>query len=138
MGKASGSSRSIHFLGITLLAFSSCLVFGQSSASSCSKPRTEISNVSRPTGVLRADPNANDTAGQKIATDTAMACRSLSDPSAFGLVHLKISDNNIILSGAVPTESDAEQLMAIVTANADGRTVFNRLEVVPLQMARKR
>ncbi len=98
----------------------------------------EISHVSRPTGVLRADPNANDTASQKIATDSAAVCRSLSDPLAFGQVHVKISDNNIILTGTVPTESDEEQLIAIVSNNADGRTLFNRLEVAPLQMASRR
>ena len=50
---------------------------------------------------------------------------------------MKISDNNIILSGSVPTESDEQRLIAIVINNADGRTVFNRLEVVPMQIARR-
>ncbi len=92
-------------------------------------PAAEISRVQRPTGVLRADPFANDTAQQKIAGDVARACLSLSSPTAARQVRLKIGDNNIIVSGAVPTESDAQQLLNIMAANADGRTVFNRLEV---------
>lgn len=136
MGKARGLSRFL--LVVTFLTIGSCLVFAQSATSSCSIPTVEISRISRPTGVLRADPNANDTASQKIATDSATVCRNLSDPSAFGQVHMKISDNNIILTGTVPNESDEEQLIAIVSANADGRTVFNRMEVAPLRIASRR
>ena len=136
MGKVRGLSRFL--LVVTSLAIGSCIAFAQTAASSCSVPTAEISRVSRPTGVLRADPNANDTASQKIASDSTTVCGNLSDPSAFGHVHMKISDNNIILAGTVPTESDEEQLVAIVSNNADGRTIFNRLEVVPLQMASRR
>lgn len=138
MGKASGFSRSLRFLVfLAFLAISSCFAFGQTSASSCSNITAEISNTSRPTGVLRADPEANETASQKIASDAAGACANLSQPSAFRQVRMKISDNNIILSGSVPTESDEQRLIAIVINNADGRTVFNRLEVVPMQIARR-
>jgi len=123
---------------LAALAISTCFAFGQNAASTCSAPTTEVSNLSRPTGVLRADPNANNTASQKIATDTEQVCANLSSPAALRQVRMKISDNNIIVSGTVPTESDAEQLLAIVAANADGRTVFNRLEIVPPQMASRR
>ncbi len=135
MGKARGFSRLLRFLVVvTFLAISSFAV-AQDATSKCSGPTTEISRVSRPTGVLRADPNANNTASQKIATDAAMACPNLSHPAALRQVHVKISDNNIIATGTVPTESDEQQFIAIVAANADGRTVFNRLEVVAPPMA---
>lgn len=138
MGKARGSYRPLRFLVvITVVAISACFAFAQDTASNCSLPKAEISNISRPTGVLRADPNANETAGKKIASDAAVACRDLSDPAALVHVRMKISDNNIIVSGAIPTEADREQIIAIISANADGRAVFNRLEVVPIQMARK-
>jgi hypothetical protein len=120
-------------LVILFLGISSCFVSAQNTG--CSLPTAEISHVSRPTGVLRADPNANDTASQKIAADVARTCTNLSSPTAAQQVRLKISDNNIIVSGAVPTASDGQQLVDIAVANADGRTVFNRIEVVPLQMA---
>ena len=131
MGKARGLLGSLVVL--TVLAISSCFAVGQDSSSKCSAPSAEISNVSRPTGVLRADPNANDTAGKKIATDAAAVCRGLSDPTALGRVRMTISDNNIIITGTVPSEADEEQIIAIVINNADGRTVFNRLEVAPMQ-----
>jgi hypothetical protein len=101
----------------------------QPAASPCASPAAEISRISRPTGVLRADPNANDTAGQKIAADVEQACANLSAPAAMRQVRLKISDNNIIVSGVVPTRFDEQQLLNIVAANADGRTVFNRLVI---------
>ena len=116
------------FLTITAVA-------GAQDAASCSRPMREISRVTRPTGVLRADPNANDTASQKIAADVDRACPSLSDASAFRQVRMTISDNHIIVAGTVPTQSDAQSLIDIAVANADGRTVFNRLEVVPQQTA---
>ena len=101
-------------------------------------PATEISRISRPTGVLRADPNANDTASQKILADVGQACANLSNPAALAQAHIKIGDNYIILSGTAPSESDAEQLVTVATLNADGRTVFNRLEVSPPQIANRR
>ena len=114
---------------------SGCFCFAQNAASNCSAPTAEISNISRPTGVLRADPNANDTAGRKIASDAAQACPTLSDPAALRQVRMKISDNNIIVSGTVPTDVDEQQIIQIISANADGRTVFNRLEVIPFRIA---
>ena len=123
----------ILFLGLT-----SCFVSAQNTVAGCSLPTAEISNIVRPTGVLRADPNANDTASLKIAADVARACVNLSSPSAAQHVRMQISDNHIIVIGAVPTAADGQQLVDIAVANADGRTVFNRLEVVPLQMARNR
>ena len=123
---------------VLFLALSSCFVSAQNSASGCSLPTAEISHISRPTGVLRADPNANDTASQKIAADVVRVCVNLSSPAAAQQVRMQISDNHIILSGAVPTAADGQQLVDIAVANADGRTVFNRLEVVPLQMASRR
>ena len=136
MEKAHGAPRSICFLVVLIsIAISSCFAFGQNAAANCSGPTVVISRTSRPTGVLRADPNANDAATQQILTDVAQACSKLSSPTAVHQVHLKISDNNIIVTGTVPTEDDEQQIIAIIIANADGRTVFNRLEVVPLQMA---
>jgi hypothetical protein len=135
MGKVRSVPRPLRSLiVVAALTITSCFAFTQNTPA-CTGPTAEISHLTRPTGVLRADPNANDTASQKIATDIEQACPNLSTPSALRQVRMKISDNNIILTGAVPTEADAEQLVTIVTANADGRTVFNRLEVVPLQMA---
>lgn len=115
--------------------FTSC-AFAQDAA--CSLPKTEISSISRPTGVLRADPDANNTASQKIAADVQRACPGLSDRTAYQQVHIKIADNNIILAGSVPTAADEQALLDIAATNADGRTVFNRLEVMPLQMASRR
>jgi hypothetical protein len=97
----------------------------------------EISRITRPTGVLRADPNANDTATQKIKADVQQSCSSLSEPSALRQVRITISDNHIVVSGTVPTDADEQLLIAIATANADGRTVFNRLDVLPTQMAKR-
>ena len=125
-------------LVILFLALTSCFGSAQNTAAGCSLPTAEISNIARPTGVLRADPNANDTASQKIAADVARACVNLSSPAAAQHVRMQISDNHIIVIGAVPTAADGQQLVDIAVANADGRTVFNRLEVVPLQMARNR
>ncbi len=136
MGKAQGLPGSLQFLiVVTFLAIVGTFAVAQDASLKCSNPTAEISRISRPTGVLRADPNANDTASRKIASDVSAACPSLSDPSAFRLVRMQISDNHIVLNGTVPTESDEEQLIAIVTANADGRTVFNRLAVANPQMA---
>ena len=115
-----------------------CCSWAQSVSSACSLPTSEISTLSRPTGVLRADPKANDTASQKIAADIQRVCPSLSDRFALQQVHIRIADNNIILTGAVPTTADEQALLEIAAANADGRTVFNRLVVVPLQMASRR
>ena len=124
-----------YWLALLVLVLSSCFLSAQNSNSGCSLPAAEISHISRPTGVLRADPNANETASQKIAADVVRVCTGLSSPAAAQNVRLKISDNNIILSGAVSTASDGQQLVDIAVANADGRTVFNRIEVVPLQIA---
>jgi len=122
---------------VTVLVIATGVASAQNATSTCSPPAAEISRISRPTGVLRADPNANDTASQKIASDVARACSTFSTSTAAAQAHLKISDNNIIVSGVVPTGADGQQLIDIVVANADGRTVFNRLEVVPLQIASK-
>lgn len=123
-------------IAIAVFVITTGSAFSQSA--SCPLPAAEISNISRPTGVLRADPNANDTASQKIASDVGRACSTFSTEAAARQVRLKISDNNIIVSGVVPTAADGQQLVDIVVANADGRTVFNRLEVVPLQIASSR
>ena len=123
------------WIAILVLVLSSCFVSAQNTNSGCSLPTAEISNISRPTGVLRADPSANETASQKIAADVVRVCTGLSSPAAMQQARMKISDNNIILGGAVPTAADGQQLVDIAVANADGRTVFNRIEVVPLQIA---
>src|SRR5512140_3492401 len=137
MGKVRTVPRPLPWLiAITVLVIAPCLASAQNTSSSCSLPATEISRISRPTGVLRADPNANETASQKIAADVGQACANLSSPTALSQAQMKISDNNIIVSGTVPSESDGQQLVNLVTANADGRTVFNRLEVRPPQIAR--
>jgi hypothetical protein len=123
-------------LSVTFLAIVSCCAFGQEN--SCSLPQAEISRISRPTGVLRADPDANNTASLKIAADVQRACPGFSDRTALQQVRIKIADNNIILTGPVPTTADEQALLEIAGANADGRTVFNRLAVVPVQMASRR
>ena len=126
---------------VSLLIVLSALTLGTSGASAqnqsfdhpqkrgCAAPTAEISNIQRPTGVLRADPNANDTASRQIANDVASACQNFSTPTAASQARLKISDNNIIVSGSVPTAADEQQLLYIIGERADGRTVFNRLEI---------
>jgi hypothetical protein len=125
-------------IAFTILAFTTTFASAQNTGSTCSLPTAEISHISRPTGVLRADPDANQTASQKIVSDVARACSAFSTATAAAQVRLAISDNNIIVTGAVPTGADGQQLIDIIVANADGRTVFNRLEVVPLQIASRR
>jgi len=120
---------------LSLLAIGTCIASAQNQPldapqkPGCAAPAAEISNIPRPTGVLRADRNANDTASNRIAADVEQACPNFSDPAAARQVRIKISDNNIILSGTVPTEADEQILVTLVSNNADGRTVFNRLEI---------
>jgi len=94
----------------------------------CAKPVAEIDRVERPTGVLRADRFANDTAQQRIADDVERACQSFSRPDATRGARLQISDNHIIVNGVVPSDRDEQVVLNIVGVNADGRAVFNRLE----------
>jgi hypothetical protein len=98
-------------------------------ASQCALGGSDIERGSRTSGVLRADPAANDTANGKIASDLQRECSVFSAPSALQSVRLRIADNNIIVTGQVAADSDELQLLRIVHANADGRTVFNRLQV---------
>jgi len=98
-------------------------------ASRCALGGSDIERGSGTSGVLRADPAANDTANGKIASDLQRECNVFSAPSALQSVRLRIADNNIIVTGQVAADSDELQLLRIVQANADGRTVFNRLQI---------
>jgi hypothetical protein len=135
MGKARVYRPVTILIVLSALAIGTCAASAQNQAldqpqkPGCAAPTAEISRISRPTGVLRADPNANDTASQKIASDIGQACPDLSDPQAARQVRIKMSDNNIILIGAVPTQQDEQVLLKVIGDNADGRTVFNRLEI---------
>jgi len=95
----------------------------------CALAGSDITRESQTSGVLRADPVANDTTNEKIASDLERDCALFTEPSALQRVRLRIADNNIIVSGDVATERDEHLLLRIVQANADGRTVFNRLQV---------
>ena len=135
MGKASVRRPFLLLIVLSALTLGTCATSAQNQPldvpqkPACAAPKADISSISRPTGVLRADPNANETASSRIASDVATACQSLSSPEAARNVRLQISDNHIILVGVVPTEADEQVLLTLVSNNADGRTVFDRLEV---------
>src|SRR5689334_10961015 len=117
-------SRALGFLFVlAVFVLTSSLSFAQAADSTCALPKAEISHISRPTGVLRADVHANDTTSQKIAADVQRACPGLSDRLALQQVQIRIADNNIILTGPVPTAGDEQALLEIAAANADGRSV---------------
>lgn len=79
------------------------------------QPSSSIGNMS-------ANPQATEQARQDIRRVLQ------SDPGLAG-VNAEVGENNVILSGSVPSENAEEQALSIAQAHAAGRTVFNRMTV---------
>jgi osmotically-inducible protein OsmY len=73
-------------------------------------------------GNMHANPHASEQAERDIRS-------ALQSNEALAGVNAQVGDNNVILSGSVPSDNAEEQALSITQAHAAGRTVFNRMTV---------
>lgn len=87
-------------------------------------------SISRRTGSLRSDGQSAEEVLSEFQRAIKERCARFS-AQALRQVSVSVGENYIVISGTVPSEGDEEQLISIAVANADGRTVFNRLSLEP-------